>query len=47
MTTTSTHRVAALRQRRKKEGLVRIELYVKPAIAAKVKEFVKQMEKAQ
>jgi hypothetical protein len=45
MTTTSTHRVAAMRLRRKQEGLVRIELYVKPVLYAKVKAFVKQLEK--
>jgi hypothetical protein len=44
MTTTNTQRVAALRQRRKAAGLVRVEHYLTPAQAAKVKEFINQLK---
>jgi len=44
MTTNNTQRVAALRQRRKAAGLVRVEHYLTPAQAAKVKEFVNQLK---
>jgi hypothetical protein len=36
--------VAALRQRRKAAGLVRVEHYLTPAQAAKVKEFINQLK---
>jgi hypothetical protein len=44
MTTKNTQRVAALRQRRKAAGLVRVEHYLTPAQAAKVKEFINQLK---
>jgi hypothetical protein len=44
MTTNNTQRVAALRQRRKAAGLVRVEFYLTPAQAAKVKEFINQLK---
>lgn len=42
--TTSTHRVQALRQRRKQDGLVRVELYLTPELAKRVREFIKQLK---
>ena len=42
--TTSTHRVQALRQRRKQDGLVRVEMYLTPEMAKKVKEFINQLK---
>lgn len=42
--TTSTHRVQALRQRRKQDGLVRVELYLTPVMAKKIKELIKQLK---
>jgi hypothetical protein len=47
MTTNNTQRVAALRQRRKAAGLVRVEHYLTPAQAAKVKEFINQLKTKQ
>jgi hypothetical protein len=47
MTTTTTQRVAALRQRRRDQGLVRVEFYLTPAQAAKVKEFINQLKDQQ
>jgi hypothetical protein len=44
VTTNNTQRVAALRQRRKAAGLVRVEHYLTPAQAAKVKEFINQLK---
>jgi hypothetical protein len=44
MTTNNTQRVQALRQRRKAAGLVRVEHYLTPAQAAKVKEFINQLK---
>jgi hypothetical protein len=44
MTTNNPQRVAALRQRRKAAGLVRVEHYLTPAQAAKVKEFINQLK---
>jgi hypothetical protein len=44
MTTNNTQRVAALRQRRKAAGLVRVEHYLTPAQAAKVKAFINQLK---
>jgi hypothetical protein len=42
--TTSTHRVQALRQRRKQDGLVRVELYLTPELAKKVREFISKQK---
>lgn len=42
--TTSTQRVQALRQRRKKHGLVRVEMYLTPEMAKAVREFVNKMK---
>jgi hypothetical protein len=47
MTTNNTQRVAALRQRRKAAGLVRVEHYLTPDQAAKVKEFINQLKAQQ
>jgi hypothetical protein len=44
MTTTNTQRVAALRQRRRAAGLVRVEYYLTHAQAAKVNEFINQLK---
>lgn len=44
VTTTNTQRVAALRQRRKAAGLVRVEYYLTPDAAKKVKEFINQLK---
>ena len=40
MTTNNTQRVQALRQRRKAAGLVRVEFYLTPEMANKVREFL-------
>ena len=44
MTTTNTQRVAALRQRRKAAGLVRVEYYLTPELAQKVRELINQLK---
>ena len=45
MTATTTERVAALRQRRKALGLVRVEFYLTPEHAAKVRGYVSKLTK--
>ena len=45
MTTTPTQRVAALRQRRKDAGLVRVEFYLTPDQATKAKALIKKLTK--
>jgi hypothetical protein len=45
MTTTPTQRVQALRQRRKALGLIRVEFYLTPSHAAKVKELIYKLTK--
>ena len=47
MTTTNTQRVAALRQRRKAAGLVRVEYYLTPELAQKVRELINQLKAQQ
>ena len=42
---TTTERVAALRQRRKALGLIRIEFYVTPDHAIRVKKYVSKLTK--
>lgn len=42
---TTTERVAALRQRRKAAGLIRIEFYVTPDHAIRVKKYVSKLTK--
>jgi hypothetical protein len=42
---TTTERVAALRQRRKALGLVRVEFYLTPEYAAKVRGYVNKLTK--
>ncbi len=41
MTTTPTQRVAALRQRRKEQGLIRVEFYLTPKQIEQVKKLLK------
>jgi hypothetical protein len=41
MTTTNTQRVAALRQRRRDQGLVRVEFYLTPKQIEQVKQLLK------
>jgi len=45
MTTTPTQRVQALRQRRKALGLTRVEFYLTPEHAAKVRGYVSKLTK--
>ena len=45
--TTPTQRVAALRQRRKEQGLIRVEFYLTPKQAASVRKFVAQLKPQQ
>ena len=45
MTTTPTQRVAALRQRRKDAGLVRVEYYLTKPQAEKVKALISKLTK--
>jgi PHD/YefM family antitoxin component YafN of YafNO toxin-antitoxin module len=47
VTTTNTQRVAALRQRRKAAGLVRVEYYLTPELAKKVRELINQLKAQQ
>ena len=47
MTTTPTQRVAALRQRRKDAGLVRVEYYLTKPQAEKVKALITKLTKEQ
>lgn len=47
MTTNNTQRVAALRQRRKAAGLVRVEYYLTPELAKKVRELINQLKAQQ
>jgi len=47
MTTTPTQRVAALRQRRKDAGLVRVEYYLTKPHAEKVKALITKLTKEQ
>ena len=47
MTTTPTQRVAALRQRRKDAGLVRVEYYLTKPQAEKVKALISKLTKEQ
>ena len=42
---TTTERVAALRQRRKALGLIRIEFYVTPDHATRIKKYVSKLTK--
>lgn len=42
---TSTSRVAALRERRAREGLVRLDVYARPEHHAIIREFVAKLEK--
>jgi hypothetical protein len=42
---TTTERVAALRQRRKAAGLIRVEFYVTPDHAIRVKKYVSKLTK--
>lgn len=43
--TQSTHRVTALRERRKALGLTRVEFYLTQEHAAKVREYVSKLTK--
>lgn len=43
--TQSTHRVTALRERRKALGLVRVEFYLTPEHAARARAYIKKLLK--
>jgi hypothetical protein len=47
MTTTNTQRVAALRQRRRDQGLVRVEFYLTPKQIEQVKKLINQLKDQQ
>lgn len=46
MTLTPTQRVALMRKRRRDGGMVRVEFYLTPEQAQRVRQFVNQLKKA-